>query len=58
MNEIYSHAESNGIPTRCYQQLKLPHGKTNQYLRTLLYIGPSLWNKLDKSLKICVFKCF
>ena len=30
MNEVFSHAESNGIPTRCfYQKLKLPHCKTN-----------------------------
>ena len=55
MNEVFSHAESNGIPTRCfYQKLKLPHCKTNQGLRALSYIGPSLWNKLDKSLKISV----
>ena len=52
MNEIFSHAESNGIPTHCfYYELKLPYCKTNQGLRALSYIGPSLWNKLDKSLK-------
>ena len=52
MKEVSTHAESNGIPTRCYyQKLKLPHRKTNQGLRVLSYIGPSLWNKLDKSLK-------
>ena len=55
MNEVFSHAESNGIPTRCsYQKLKLHHRKTNQGLRALSYIGPSLWNKLDKSLKTSV----
>ena len=28
MNEVFSHAESNGIPTRCsYQKLKLAHRK-------------------------------
>ena len=55
MNEVFSHAESNGIPTRCfYQKLKLPHRKTNQGLRALSYIGHSLWNKLDKSLKTSV----
>ena len=55
MNEVFTHAESNGIPTGCsYQKLKLPHRKTNQGLRALLYIGPSLWNKLDKSLKTSV----
>ena len=52
MNEVSTHAESNGIPTRCYyQKLKLPHLKKNRGLRVLSYIGPSLWNKLDKSLK-------
>ena len=31
MNEIFSHVECNGIPTRCsYQRLKLSHFKTNQ----------------------------
>ena len=55
MNEVFSHAQSNGIPAGfSYQKLKLPHLKTNQGLRTLSYIGPSLWNKLDKSLKISV----
>ena len=36
------------------KSLELPHRKTNQGLRALLYIGTSLWNKLDKSLKISV----
>ena len=52
MNEVFSHAEPNGIPSRCsYQKLKLPHRKANQSLRALSYIGPSLWNKLDKFMK-------
>ena len=52
MNEIFSHVECNGIPTRCsYQRLKLSHFQTNQDLRALSYIGPSLWNNIDKSLK-------
>ena len=53
MNKVFSYTEFNGIPIHCsYQKLKLPHRKTNQGLRALWYIGPSLWNKLDKSLKI------
>ena len=53
MDEIFYHAECNGIPTRYfYQKLKLLHRKTNQGLRALPYIGPSLWNNQDKSLKI------
>ena len=52
MNKVFSHAESKEICTCCsYQKLKLPHGKINQVLRALTYIDPSLWNKLDKSLK-------
>ena len=52
MDKIFYSAECNGIPTRySYQKLKLPHRKTNQGLRALSYIGPSLWNKQDKSLK-------
>ena len=55
MEEIFSHAECNGIPTRhSYQKLKLPFRKTNQGLRALSFIGPSLWNNLEKSLKTSV----
>ena len=55
MNEVLSHAEPNGTPIRfSYQKLKLPYCKANQGLRALSYIGPSLWNKLDKSLKTSV----
>ena len=51
MDEIFSNAECKGILT-CYSyQKKFPHRKTNQGLRALLYIGPSLWNNLDKFLK-------
>ena len=51
-NDVFLCAKPNGIPTCCsYQKLKLPHRKTNPGLRALSYIGPSLWNKLDKSLK-------
>ena len=52
MDEIFSHAECDRIPTRhSYQKLKLPHRKTNQGLRALSYIGPALWNNQGKSLK-------
>ena len=55
MNEIFSHAECNGIPARCsYQKLKLPHRKTIQGLRVLSYIDPSLWNNFDEALKTSV----
>ena len=52
MDEIFSHAEYKGIPTRySFQKLKLSRCKTNQGLNALSYIGPSLWNNLDNSLK-------
>ena len=52
MDEIFSYSECNRIPTPySYQRLKLSHRKTNQSLRALSYIGPSLWNNQDKSLK-------
>ena len=55
LDEIFSYAECNGISTRySYQKLKIPRRKTNQVLRALSYIGPSLWNNLDKSLKTSV----
>ena len=55
LEEIFSHASCNGIPRRySYQKLNLPHRKTNQGLRALSYIGPSLWNNLNNSLKTSV----
>ena len=49
---FFSHAEYTRIPTRySYQKLKLPHWKTNQGLRALSYVCPSLWNNQDKSFK-------
>ena len=52
MDEIFSHAERNGIPTRYFYQKLEPHRKTNHGLRAFSYIGSSLSNNLDKSLKI------
>lgn len=55
LEEIFSHANCNGIPTRySHQKLNLPHRKTNQGLRALSYIGPSLWNNLNNFLKTSV----
>ena len=52
MKETFSHAQCNWIPTRCFlQKLKLPHRKTNQDLRALSYIGPSLRIALKSPLK-------
>ena len=55
LDEIFSYAECNGISNRySYQKLKITCRKTNQGLRALSYICPSLWNNLDKSLKTSV----
>ena len=52
MDEIFYHAKCNGIPASySYQKLKLPHRKPNQGFRALSYVGLSLWNIQDKSLK-------
>ena len=45
MDELSSHAEYLSLT------LSLPRLKANQSLNTLSYIGPSLWNNLDNSLK-------
>ena len=42
------------VQDRVNQCIKIPRRKTNQGLRALSYIGPSLWNNLDKSLKTSV----
>ena len=57
MDEVFFKTECNKIPTRySYQKLKLPHRKTSQGLRTLSSVGPFLWNKLDNSASLNIFK--
>ena len=34
-----------------YQKLYVPHCKTNVGQKALSYVGPSLWNNLNKTLK-------
>ena len=52
-NEIYVPLEINGVHTRSsYQKLNIPHRKTNVGQKALSYIGSSLWNNLNKALKI------
>ena len=50
IDEIFSCTECNEISTRSSYQ-KLKPSQTNQGLRALSYIGSSLWNNQDKSLK-------
>ena len=52
-DEIYVPLETNGVHTRSsYQKLNVPRPKTNVGQKALSYVGPSLWNNLNKTLKI------
>ena len=54
-DEIYVPLETNGVHTRSsYQKLNVPHGKTNVGQKALFYVGPSLWNNLNKTLKTSI----
>ena len=49
-DEIYVPLETNGVHTRSsYQKLNVPHRKTNVGQKALSYVGPSLWNNLNKT---------
>ena len=51
-DEIYVPLETNGAHTRSsYQKLNVPHRKTNAEQKALSYVGPPLWNNLNKTLK-------
>ena len=51
-DEIYVPLETNGVHTRSsYQKLNVPHRKTNVRQKALSYVGPSLWNNSNKTLK-------
>ena len=51
-DELFFPQETNGVRTRfSYQRLSLPKRTTNIGQKALSYIGPSLWNNLNKSLK-------
>ena len=51
-DEIYVPLDTNGVHTRSsYQKLNVPHRKTNVRQKALPYVGPSLWNNSNKTLK-------
>ena len=51
-DEIYVRLETNGVHTcSSYQKLNVPHRKTYVAQKALSYVGPSLWNNLNKMLK-------
>ena len=51
-DEIYVSLETNGVQTRLsYQKLNVPYRKRNVGQKSLSYVGTSLWNNLNKTLK-------
>ena len=52
MNEVFSHAEYNKIYTLLLSKVKIVSSLNKSRFKTF---GPSLWNKLGKSLKTFVF---
>ena len=50
--EIYVPLEANGVHTRSsYQKLNVLDRKANVGQKALSYVGPSLWNNLNKTEK-------
>ena len=51
-DKTYVPLETNWVHTRSsYQKLNVPHQKTNVGQKSLSYVGPSLWNNSNKTLK-------
>ena len=51
-DEIYVPYVTNVVHTRSsYKKLNVPHSKTNVGQKALSYVGPSLWNNLNTTLK-------
>ena len=52
-DQRYIPLEPNRVRTRSsYQNLNIPHRKTNVGQKSLYYVGSLLWNNLKKTLKI------
>ena len=52
-DEIHVPLETSGVHTHSsYQKLNVTQQKTNAGQKALSYVGPSIWNKLNKTLKI------
>ena len=52
-DEIYVPIETNRVKTRLsYQKLNVPYRKPNVRQKGLSYVGPSLCNNINKTLKI------
>ena len=50
ISEMYHRVEQSRHTRRSFNQLQLPNQSTNRGLKTLLYIGPRLWNALPTSI--------
>ena len=51
-DEIYVPLKTNGVHKHSsYQKLNVPHQKTNVGQKALSYVGPLLWNNLNKTLE-------
>ena len=51
-DELYFPLETNSVRMHSsHQKLSLPRRKTNIGLKALSYVGPSLWNSLNETLK-------
>ena len=59
-NEIFFPVNNNGVTTHsCNKKLKLPFRNSKLGMQSLLYLGPSTWNKLPSSLKTATsVNCF
>ena len=59
-NEVFCPVDDNRVATCCCnKKLKLPFRKSKLGMQSLLYVGPSTWNKLPNSLKIATsVNCF
>ena len=59
-NEVFCPVDDNRVATCCCnKKLKLPFRKLKLGMQSLLYVGPSTWNKLPNSLKIATsVNCF
>ena len=59
-NEVFCLVDDNGVATRsCNKKLKLPFRKSKLGMQSLLYLGPSTWNKLPNNLNTATtVNCF
>ena len=52
MKGVFEYTSQERISSRNnYAKLKVPFRKTTKTQKSLLYIGPSVWNKLPSSMK-------